>query len=223
MDAPLTHSGVDPEDWDVVLGKVEVSYEIKFHDNELAHVRTMGELLSAIDGKIIGSDCDDCTTRQAFYWIRQVLAVQLDIDPVRISPNVLLESLIPRRGRRTVIRSAERIIGTPFHVFRLKPWIPTLLWCLFIGALLLFFWSTRIAFWGLLLSCSCSWVAWRTTLELKSMTVGQLADALSRRAYKRMRRDRGTINRKEVRTKLRTFFQEELGLEERLVQDEVLL
>lgn len=223
MDAPPTHSGVDPEDWDDVLRKVEVSYEIKFHDNELAHVRTMGELLSVIDGKVIGSDRDDCTTQQAFYRIRQVLAVQLDIDPMQISPNDQLETVIPGNGRRTTIRSAERMIGASFNVYRLKPSISAVLWALFAGSVLAFFWNTRIACWGLLLSCACTWVAWRTTLELKNMTVGQLADGLSLRAYSRMRRDRGTINRKEVRTKLRTFFQEELGLEERLVQDEVLL
>ncbi|MBP7515089.1 MAG: hypothetical protein KA791_11100, partial [Flavobacteriales bacterium] len=68
---------VDAEDWNDVLRKVEVSYAIKFHDQELANVRRLGELLDAIGAKITGGEASDCTTQQAFYRIRVALATSL--------------------------------------------------------------------------------------------------------------------------------------------------
>ena len=215
--------GIDSEDWDEVLRKVEISYAIKFRENELAHIRTLGELIEAIDAKVIGTDSNDCTTQQAFYRIRTALATQLELDPALLRTNTRLEDLVPRQGRRRTFRKVEAILGVKLHVFRLKPWITMFFIGLFLGSLTAFIWSAQLALLGLAILTVLSWSALATTRELSVATIGELAERTSQRAYKLMRRNYGTVNRKEIKAKLKSLFQDELGLDDNELRDDILI
>ena len=217
------HMGVDAEDWNDVLCKVEVSYAIKFQDQELAHVRTLGELLDAIGAKITGADARDCTTQQAFYRIRVALATSLNVDAVLITPGTRLDDLVPRKGRRRILADLGTTTGVRLGIFRVKNWMTWSLIILLVVSLTAFFWNTRAAVLGLGAFTVLTWIALATTKELAVGTIGELAERASQRAYKLMRRDYGTVNRTEVRAKLRSLFQDELGLDEHDLRDDILI
>lgn len=223
MQPKQDHIGIDSEDWDEVLRKVETSYGIKFRENELVHIRTLGELIEAIDAKVTGIDSNDCTTQQAFYRIRTALATQLELDPVLLGTNTRLEDFVPRKGRRRTFRKVEAILGVKLHVFRLKPWVAMFFIGLFIGSFVAFIWSAQIALLGLATLAVLSWSALATTKELSVATVGELAERTSKRAYKLMRRNYGTVNRKELKAKLKSLFQDELGLDDNDLRDDIVI
>ncbi len=217
------HMSVDAEDWNDVLRKVEVSYAIKFHDQELANVRTLGELLDAIGAKITGREASDCTTQQAFYRIRVALATSLNVDAASITPGTRLEDLFPRKGRRRILADLGTTTGVRLSVFRVKNWITWSLIILLVVSLAAFFWNARAAMLGLGAFTVLTWIARATTKELAVGTIGELAERASQRAYKLMRRNYGTVNRTEVRAKLRSLFQDELGLDEHDLRDDILI
>jgi len=217
------HINVDPDDWDDVLHKIEASYEIKFQNNELVHVRTLGELIDAIEAKVLGTDASDCSTQQAFYKVRSALAVQLELNPSLIRPDAKLEELVPRKVRRHTFKNIDTNLGVELRVFRLKQWIVLFLSFLFLGSLVAFIWSTQLALGGLVAFALLLSTAWAFTTELNVDTIGELAARSSQRAYKIMRRDYGTVNRNEIKAKLMSLFQEELGLEEHDLRDDILI
>ena len=51
----------DPEDIEDLLVKVETSFGISFAENELAHIKTFGELSDHVSDKIQLDKSDDCT------------------------------------------------------------------------------------------------------------------------------------------------------------------
>ncbi len=217
------HIGVDAEDWDYALLKVETSYGIKFQNNELAHVRTMGQLLDVIDAKIPGRNEHDCTSQQAFYRLRTALATQLNIDPGMILPDSMLDTVVPRKGRRRTIAQVEFHVGAPLDVFGMKQWMMILLAALFLGSLVCFIWSDRLALLGLGSFGVLLGMALLTAKEFKVSTVGDLAERLSQRSYRAMRRDYASVNRKELRGKLKQLFQDELGLAPDELREDILL
>lgn len=217
------HIGIDPEDWDEVLGQVEDSYDIKFGENDLFHVKTLGEVIDVIEKKIVGKDVQDCTTQQAFYKIRSILTVQLDLPPASVGPHSSLEELVPRKDRRRIFGDMESTLGVKLNVFRLKGWLSLFLTILLVGSLTAFIWSTQVALVGITMFAVFLWISLSTTKELNVATVGHVAERLSQRAYRLMRRDRGTVNRKEIRRKLKSLFKDEFGLEDGQLRDEVLI
>ena len=102
---------IDPEDIEDLLLEVEASFDIKFTDNELAHVRTFGDIIDHIKSKIKLVNTDDCTTQQAFYKLRRAIFTTLQIDKDRLTPDTLLQELLPRKTRKTGIESIEQALG----------------------------------------------------------------------------------------------------------------
>jgi hypothetical protein len=217
------HIGVDSEDWDDVLRKVETSYGFKFEENELAHVRTLGDLLDAIELKVVGTDMDDCTSQQAFYRIRAAFAEEITLDTTALNPGTELEGLVPRPNRRAVVSAIEKRIGAPLQVLTIKRWVGVTLVVLVLSSLLSFVWDSRTALKGLALSAGAIWLALSTSKEFNVRTVGELAERMSQRAYRPMRRDPSTVNRKEIRAKLKALFKEELGLEPDELRDSIAI
>ncbi len=202
---------------------MEGSYWIKFRENELAHVRTLGDLLDAIDARIPGQDVKDCTTQQAFYRIRAALLTERDMDPSTICTDSALDVLIPRNGRRHTVKRIELHVGVPLDVLSVKRWVGVLLTLLACGSLACFIWSSQLAIIGLGVFTALFGLASSTKKEFNVRTVGALAERMSQRAYKLMRRNDGTVNRNEIRAKLKALFQDELGLDKRDLRDDILI
>ncbi|HQW00235.1 MAG TPA: hypothetical protein PLZ91_07910, partial [Bacteroidia bacterium] len=85
MIADYELKNIDSEDLEELLKKVEASFDIKFGAAELANISTFGQLCNHISNKIHLVDCDDCTSQQAFYKLRDSISSSFHIDKRSIS------------------------------------------------------------------------------------------------------------------------------------------
>lgn len=205
---------IDPEDISDVLVKVEKSFGFKFGDTELKDTKTFGELCDIITSKVQGDNSNDCTTQQAFYKLRNAIADTLLIDKTGITPDTDLQKLFPKNIRRQSFKNIDGHLGFKTKVLRPKHSITGTLAIIFIASLvgLFFFWQAGLI--GLTVSIIGMTIAARFGNEIDLLTVGQLADKLSREHYLKSRRISTTVNKMEVEQKIKDLFIADLGLEE---------
>lgn len=203
---------VDPEDLGDVILLVEKSYNIKFVDRELAHVRTFADLSDAIVAKISLEDKDDCTDQQGFYKLRQAICSAYGIGHSSIAPSTDLASLIPRASRRKRIKIIEELLSFKIDALRPKHWISITSTVLAIASLITFFFDWRFACSGLAVSIALMWAGEKTGIEFKDKIVGDLVRRMTSVSYVKSRRDMGTVNRKEIEHKLAVLLKDQLGL-----------
>jgi hypothetical protein len=203
----------ESEDIEDVLKIVEQSYDISFAVNELAHVRTFGELCDHIITKIKLQDADDCTTQQAFYKLRETIAVSNQIDKNSIHSETTLTSVFPRQNRRKQIAEIENKLGLKLKALRPKHLITWTLAILCLGSIIGLFFNWKFGLIGFVSSLLLFKLASLTAKEFNEKTVGQLARKMSQENYLMSRRNATTVNRKEIAKKIEELFIRTLGLE----------
>jgi hypothetical protein len=204
---------IDPEDIEDLLVKVEYSFDIKFADNELAHVQTFGEMCDHIKNKIQLDHTDDCTTQQAFYKLRSSLFSALQVDKEQITPDSLLTDLLPRQIRKSKTKQIEQGLGFRLSLLRPPHYVTGFLVLLLLSSLvgLAFAWQFALA--GLGLSIGGLWLTTKTGNELDLKTVGQLAEKMTRENYIKSRRNPKTYNDNEIEKVLTDWFSNDLVID----------
>ena len=204
---------VDPDDISDVLVKVEKSFGFRFGKTELKDTKTFGELCDIITSKVQGDNSNDCTTQQAFYKLRNAISDTLLIDKTSITPDTDLQKLFPKNIRIQSFKDIDGHLGFKTKVLRPKHSITGTLAILFIASLvgLFIFWQAGLV--GLTLSIIAMTIANKFGSELDLVTVGQLADKISREQYLKSRRNNGTVNKNEIDQKVKDLFQHDLFLE----------
>ncbi|MBX2897972.1 MAG: hypothetical protein KF763_21190 [Cyclobacteriaceae bacterium] len=204
--------GTDPEDIEDVLKIIETSYDIKFEENELGHIKTFGELTDHIISKIRLTDKDDCTTQQGFYKLRDIIQKTKNHDKKTITTNQLLTTIFPRQRRKKEIKEIEEQLGFKLKALRprrLVTW--TILILLGVSIVGLFIdWKYGLS--GVLLTIILFWTAEKTGIEFKDKTLGELTDRITQRNYLKSRRDQTTVNKGEIENKIRALFADELSI-----------
>jgi hypothetical protein len=206
------HLGIDPEDIEEILIKIEKSYDISFAANELFHVRTFGQLCDHIIAKIKKQDADDCTTQQAFYKLRDVIVFSKQIDKSSIRTDTTLSSIFPRHQRRKQIAEIENKLGFRLKVLRPKHYINLTLVSLFIISLIGLFFNWKFGFTGIISSILLSYLVNMTAKEFEEKTVGQLAEKMTQENYLKSRRVSSRVNRKEILNNIEKIFIRDLKL-----------
>jgi acyl carrier protein len=223
MDNAERHLGSDPEDIEDVLKTIEESYAIEFRENELAHVRTFGELTDHILAKIELQHNDDCTDQQAFYKLRAVIADIGDQDADRISPTTKLSDLFPWRGRIRRIRKIEARLGVSLNALRPHHLVTNALLLILIASVAFLFVDYMYTLAGLMFSIMGFWLAAKTGKEFSYETLGEMADRMTQMNYVRSRREYGTMNRRELPGKIEKLFVERLGLEKGKINRDMVI
>lgn len=93
----------DEDIFDVVL-KLEKSFGLKVEKDAFYNVKTFGDLCDIFIINLQGVNSDDCTTQQAFYKIRNAIAVTQLIDTKSITLDTKLQDIFPRDNRRQKIK-----------------------------------------------------------------------------------------------------------------------
>jgi hypothetical protein len=204
----------DLEDMEDVLKIIEESYGLKFGDREFAHVNTYGELCDGIVNKIQLQSADDCTSQQAFYKLRDAIVAVRGVDKEGIKPDTSLESLFPIQGRRGQIKKLEQQLGFKLKVLSSKNYHFGIFFILFIGSFVEMYFNWKMG-WGVLaFSILYIYAISKLGTELNVMTVGELADKMSRENYIKSRRNLATANYKEIRLKIDELFLKHLYFDE---------
>ncbi len=216
MTSPTTIElkNIDPEDVGDVLTKVENSFGFKFGDTELKDVKTFGELCDIITYKVQGERANDCTTQQAFYKLKTAISATTAFPKKEITVNTNLKQLFPRKLRRRQINALDKELGFRTNILRPKLWLPLSLAFVFFASLMGLYFSWQAGLFGITFSITAMKVAFKLGKELDLITVGELAEKLSREYYKKVRRNPSSVNRNEVVRTVKELFMKDLDLEE---------
>ena len=214
--------GSVPEDIEDVLKLIEKSYEIKFEENELGHIRTFGQLTDHIISKINLESKDDCTNQQAFYKLRTAICA-IKADQNKVEPKTQLTDIFPRRTRRKEIKEIERRLELNLKALRPRHIITNSLLLILLFSIVGLFIKWQLGLAGLLLSVGGLWISEKTGSEFKDKAIGELADRLTQLNYIKSRRQSGTTNIKEIHDKIEKLFVDNLGLKDKTIDKDTVI
>lgn len=206
---------IDSEEIEYLLVEVEQSFGIKFIENELAHIKTFGELCDHITNKIELENSDDCTSQQAFYKIREAISTTLQIENKIITPNFPLVKILPRHKRRSTIKKLENHLGFKLKILRPPHLIMGILSIIFLASLIGGYFNWRIGLLGIIFSYNGFWISVRIGNELDLKTVGEVAEKMTRENYLKSRRNQNTFNKNEIEKVLTNWFSVYFDIEKR--------
>jgi acyl carrier protein len=212
---------VDPADIDDVLLKIQRSFDIRFDQEDLDHVKTFGNLCDAVVKKLKDRQSDNyCTTQHAFYMLRNAINISVDVNKEFVKPQTKLCDIFPRDTRLQVIAEIESELGFKMNLLKPKPAI-VFIFSLILGASFIgFFFFPVIAGIGALLAITGLVLAGKFGKEMPVKTLGDLAEKISKEHYRNCRRNAQTVNRHEVAEKVKQLFTHGLYLEPQVVRRE---
>jgi hypothetical protein len=223
MNKQEKHLGSVPEDIEDVLKLVEKSYDLRFKENELGHIRTFGELTDHIIAKVKLESKKDCTDQQAFYKLRTAILEIKSADKSSIEPKTLLTDLFSRQTRLKEIGKIQKLLGIDLDALRPKRFIINSLTIAFVLSIIGLFFYWQLGLTGVIISIVGLWIADKTGKEFKDKTLGELTDRMTQLNYVKSRRDSRTVNVDDVHTKIEKLFVENLGLEEKTIDRDTVI
>ena len=210
----------DPEDIEDLLVKVETSFGISFAENELAHIKTFGELSDYVTNKIQLDKSKDCTTQQAFYKLRNVVADTFRLDNKSLSPKTELVKIFPQKNRKAWEKQLEQQLDLKLHLLRPPNWVTWTLTITLITSFFVIFFYWQAGLFGLVFSILGFKIAIKLENELDFQTLGQLAEKMTRDNYLKSRRNPKTFNKREIENVLTNLFVHDLSLDRHLLTRE---
>ena len=213
----------DREDIEDLLKKIEKSFDIKFYEGELKHIKTFGELCDYIINKIELDNADDCTSQQSFYKIRTAISEELHIDNIRITPETLLDETFPKPGRRKKIKRIEQNLGFKISILEPPTWVTVLFVLILLFSIIGLFFNVVYGFSGIIFSVIGQIMANKTGTILNVNTLGELSEKITMEHYLKSRRNPKTINRNELEKILTDWFSKDLLLDKSELQRDTKL
>lgn len=211
-------NNIDPADIDDVLLKIQRSFDIRFEQEDLDHVKNFGNLCDVVVKKLKLKHSDACTTQHAFYMLRNAINHSVDVDKDLVKPQTKLCTIFPRDTRLQVIAEVESEMGFKMNLLKPKPSV-VFTFSLLLGASLVgLYFSLLIGAIGVLLSITGLILADKFGKEMQVKTLGDLAEKISKEHYRNCRRNAQTVNRQEVAEKVKQLFGHELYLEPQVVR-----
>lgn len=194
----LTLSDIDPEDVGDTLYKLQKSFGIEFQNNSFEKAATFGDICEIIQSYLNLTDNEDCTKQQAFYKVRNAIALTKQINPTCIEPSSKLEDIFPRKNRRKDIRNFKQLINIPVDILVMKTRLLGTLVIGFMVSFIYFFFNREYAVSGIAFFILLSWVLSKFSKEFEIPSVKELAEKITREHYSKARKSNGTTNRKEI-------------------------
>jgi hypothetical protein len=216
-------SEFDIEDVGDILKEVERSFNIKFADNELAHVATFGQLCDEVERKITLPDTGGCTTQQAFYKIREAIAKIVGIPKEQIKIDSKLELIFPKNSRRMRIKQIEELLDVKLQLLSPKGFIVALQIALLLSSFVLLYFNWRIGLILLAVFIVSIPLVSITAKEFRIINVGDLAQKMASKQYMKSRSNPLTVNRSEIVKMLELLFNKHFYLEEPIKRETVIV
>jgi acyl carrier protein len=201
---------IDIEDIELVLQKVENTFDFRFVSNELINVKNFGELSDAIKNKITLEHNQSCTTQQAFNRLKKILISEFGFD--EINPKTELSTIFPKNKRLKLIRKVEQKLNFKLNITEPKRVYTNTLLILLGISILSFFYDYKIALFGIGIAVFGIWTTHKFGKELNLKTVGDLAEKMKRENYLKSRRDPKSVNINEIEPIIIDLFSIELDL-----------
>lgn len=186
-------------------------------ENELAHIKTFGQFCDYIADKIQLDNLKDCTTQQAFYKLRSAIATTSHLDKKKVTPNLELTELLPRKNRKTLVQNLETELDFRLDLLSPPDWIVSTLFIMLLCSFVGLFIKWQLGVLGITFSICGFWVSAKFGNELTLQTLGQIAEKMTRDNYLKSRRNSNTFNKSEIEKVLTDLFTIELALDKSLL------
>jgi hypothetical protein len=206
-------NNMDPEDIGDVLLKIERSFNIKFSDQDLKEVKTFGSLCDLVVSKVKQMQANSCTTKQAFYKLRNAINTKNTVDRAELKPQTKLCELFPRDNRIEVVADIENEMGFHMNLLQPKQWIIWAFSLILLASVAIGFYNNIAGFILGGVAVAGLVLAGKFGKELKVKTLGDLSEKIAREHYLKCRRDASTVNRAEVVNKVKELFADYLHVE----------
>ena len=208
-------SEVDDEDLNLdLIPRIEKSFGFRFGESDLAQVTTFGEFCDVVLAKFPVTETTDCTSQQAFYKLRRLLA--LHIPGAAIMPSTSLTALLPRNrtSRKQILHAVETELGFPLAIIGMSAQAELFIFLAFLASLAAFFVSWQAGIIGLSLSTIMVDIASKlsNTIQGNTLTIKDVVKKMTRQHYTQSRRNSFTVNRNEIVHQVKELFCYELSL-----------
>ena len=203
----------DLENIEDLIPSIEKMYKINFQEDELAGLTNFDEFCEKIVAKINLENIDNCTTQQAFYKLRKSI-VDLGIAKKNeLNTETKLREIFPRKNRRKIVRSLEENIGFELNLINPPQIISISLFVLILVSIVFLFINLKFGILGIIISVLGFKLAYKFGKEIEMNSIRELVERITTENYLNLRRNKNTINRKELKNVLTDWFAENLGIE----------
>jgi len=215
---PFNLNSVGPEEIDLVLQKIQRSFDIRFEQEDLNHVKTFGQLCDAVQTKVKQKNGDGCTTQHAFYMLRNAINNTVaGADKELIKPQAKLCNIFPSDTRLQVIAEIEKELGFKMNLLKPKG-IVVFVFSLLLGAsLACLYFIPVVGGAGAVLAIAGLILAGKFGKEMPVKTLGDLAEKIAREHHLNCRRNAAHVNRVEIADKVKELFAHDLALEPQVI------
>jgi hypothetical protein len=201
------------EELEFMIPEIENMYNFKFEKDETYTVNTFEELCDLIIKKINLRNVESCTSQQTFYKLRNALIKTKIIEKEKLKTETELKILFPRKNRKTLIEQVEKEMKFKFDIIKAPGFVTMSLFVIGIISFFLLFVFWKIGIVGIVISVFglylCKWFG----NELKIKNVKELVEKITSENYLKVRTEKNTINRTELKKVLTYWFSENSGIE----------
>ncbi len=187
------------ENMEDCIYNLEKMYNFKFENNDLENVKSFEEFCDLIIEKINLRNEESCTSQQAFYKLRESLIEAKIIEKGNLKTETELKILFPRKKRKALIEKVENELNFKLDILKAPDFITMPLFIIGIVSFILLFFYWKIAIIGLSISFFGFYLCKRFGNELYLKTVKELVEKITSENYLKVRRDKNTINQKELK------------------------
>ncbi|WP_108822594.1 hypothetical protein [Dysgonomonas sp. Marseille-P4361] len=207
------------EDIEDSLYLIEDSLQVKLEENELSHVKTFEEFVDVILSKLDQEDSGTCTSQQVFYKLRELVVKQGVYDPHRLTTSTRLDEIFPRKNRKVLVKQMEKELGIEIYLIAMSKFTFQVLMFLMLGAILIMIFDTVMLGMTLfMLSAISFYLICKFTKRLRFKTVRELIEDILFYNYIQLRKDKTTVNKKELRKLFFKVYSKELNIDENTLQ-----
>lgn len=211
------------EDIDDVLLNLGKSFAINFDEGAFKEVKTFGDICEVIQSQLSYAHVESCTKQQAFYKIRNAISQAQSIDKSIIKLHSELSDIFPVKGRRKNVMRFQNCLGIKIRMLTYPEWLTKIYVVGIILSFVAFFYDWKVAVSALIFFFSAIKISELVGKFLVVKTVEQLAEKFVINRYVDIRREKGTINQKEISEIIKDAFSSQLGLDKKYLTKDASL
>ena len=198
---------------------IEEMYKFKFQDGEIENVNNIEEFCDLIITKIDFENIESCTTQQAFYKLRKSLIEEKIADKEKIKLETKIDQIFPRKNRIKLVKKVENNIGFKLNVLQAPKFISYTLVLIFIISFVSLFINFKIGILGIAISVLGFYLSNLFGKELEIETLKELVEKITSENYLKVRTQKNTVNKSELKKILTDWFVENSGIEKDKLQN----
>ncbi len=206
------------EDFSDLLICFEDMFNIRFTDEELLDIMSFDDLVTLAISKIQLEDENTCTTQRAFYQVRNAINQLKTFDTDKLTPNSRLEDIFPKKNRNESVERFEATLGVEPSILRINRYVAIMLLSFFMLSFFGLFFNPYLGGLGIGLDILGWLVASKFAKTFRYTTVRELIENIVCANYLLFRKNKNTINRKELPNLITAWFANNMALEKKQIQ-----